>query len=520
MKKKISFAFSTSTVFLLAVFIVFKAAGQPVLKTKTLILPFHLGLTEVTYEVVDGWAIYEGDIVLGKDADLKDLKGMQLAVIPEDESLRWPNGVVPYKINAAIKATHDALIKDAIKHIEGKTSVKFVQRTNQANYVEFVYHNNSDHLCWSQIGKVGGRQLIQLHKDGCSLGTTIHEICHALGFWHEQSRLDRDEYITINYQNIIDKYISQFNKHGSAGLDFGKYDYGSIMHYGSHALSKNGQPTIVPKQPGVTIGQRNGLSDGDIDAINYMYPPIQPNVTGVFSASSKKPFLWVGANWSKFTDKWKSLSEDGYRLDDLEVHFENGKWLFSGKFEKGTGKYALYRFNNWDAFTDKWKELNSEGQRLVDVETFEDGGKRWYVGVWREGSGAFGLFLYNNWDDFTQKWSDLANDNLRLIDIESYFDNNKQHYIGVWTGGSDAYGLYNFSSWESFKNKNNELFDQNLRLVDFERTKTQNGFVYLGVWRAGTDKHSFWHNVSWSTFVKKRRELAEKGVYLLDFEIH
>ena len=62
-----------------------------------------------------------------------------------------------------------------------------------------------------------------------------------------------------------------FDKHILDGIDLGDYDFGSIMHYRATAFSINGQPTIRVKG-GKPIGQRNGLSAGDITAARLMYP--------------------------------------------------------------------------------------------------------------------------------------------------------------------------------------------------------------------------------------------------------
>jgi len=64
-----------------------------------------------------------------------------------------------------------------------------------------------------------------------------------------------------------------FNKYGRSTIDsLGTlYDYGSVMHYDSKAFSRNGRPTILPKKQGVSLGNREYLSDIDIQQMNLLY---------------------------------------------------------------------------------------------------------------------------------------------------------------------------------------------------------------------------------------------------------
>ncbi|TOF77904.1 hypothetical protein CGJ15_26690, partial [Vibrio parahaemolyticus] len=89
---------------------------------------------------------------------------------------------------------------------------------------------------------------------------------HALGFHHEQSRTDRDDYVTIMWENIESGYEHNFNKYSADVISgFGEdYDYGSVMHYSAYAFSANNEKTIVTLDPDAVIGQREHLSEVDV----------------------------------------------------------------------------------------------------------------------------------------------------------------------------------------------------------------------------------------------------------------
>jgi hypothetical protein len=107
----------------------------------------------------------------------------------------------------------------------------------------------------------------------CSAGAAIHEIGHAVGLFHEQTRFDRDSYIKINWENITPANRFNFEKHSKVvGTDTGPYDFGSIMHYGGTAFSIDGVKKTMEALDGHDITeQRDGLSAGDLVGVEAMY---------------------------------------------------------------------------------------------------------------------------------------------------------------------------------------------------------------------------------------------------------
>lgn len=281
---------------------------------------------KITVEEIHGDYIYEGDIMF--TPDMLSAKPVKLVYeqgeIPDNQksvgrtSARWPNNTVYYSIDSNLP--DKARVTDAIKHWEANTSVKFVERTNQSNYVYFTPGSG----CSSYVGMIGGKQNILL-ATGCTTGTTIHEIGHATGLWHEQSRVDRDSHIKIHWDNIRTGMEHNFKTYAEMGADGKEFtsslDFLSIMMYPPNAFSKNGQPTITKADGSTYSVQRTSLSSGDKQGINTMYP--SGTTTVVYK--NGEYYTISGLTVLRFYDAWYYYGPYGWK----KVILKNDVWYYA-----------------------------------------------------------------------------------------------------------------------------------------------------------------------------------------------
>uniref|UniRef100_A0A665TWC6 Metalloendopeptidase n=1 Tax=Echeneis naucrates TaxID=173247 RepID=A0A665TWC6_ECHNA len=204
---------------------------------------------------------------------------------------RWPKPSdvvqVPYTISDSFSSSEKTTITNAIDEFHTSTCIRFVTRVAQNDYVNIVKEPG----CSSYIGKVGGSQKLHLGPGCVKNGIVQHELIHALGFWHEQSRSDRDDYVRIHPENIIEGQESNFIRRDTNNLNI-PYDYSSVMHYGRTDFSKNGQNTITPLIASVAIGQRIGMSESDVLKVNKLYNCREcANRDSTFSSNLTQTFI-------------------------------------------------------------------------------------------------------------------------------------------------------------------------------------------------------------------------------------
>jgi hypothetical protein len=233
-------------------------------------------------KIIDSLAVAQTDMILGKVDDKNgelDLSTISEARVEPSPTKLWDSPVIPILISPDL--TNSQRVLDAIDSFNQQTVIRFVllediEQAGEKPPKGWLVFQPNNEMCASFLGFQGGPQPIFIN-DECSAQGVRHEIMHALGFPHEQSRMDRDKFVDILWDNVDPSKYDQFALvpdalvHKFTGSVF-NFNYQSIMLYPATAFSKDGQSITMQSKTSSKIAPiEEGLSTIDAERVNFLY---------------------------------------------------------------------------------------------------------------------------------------------------------------------------------------------------------------------------------------------------------
>jgi hypothetical protein len=195
-------------------------------------------------------------------------RGKARRALVEDTRL-WADGVIPYSFTAEVDGGLRKRVEAAMRELEEVADVSFLVRPRPGPHLIIsTRHPEKPAGCWATVGSY---EEAKMNLGWCrDRRHILHELLHVTGMWHEQSRKDSPQYLTMQRSDINDCVVKGTDSRGM------KYDFRSIMHYpisslGGTITNRGKERLKQQKTQQARVGYYSELSPLDVDNLQAMY---------------------------------------------------------------------------------------------------------------------------------------------------------------------------------------------------------------------------------------------------------
>ncbi len=464
------------------------------------IIKFAVDGDTLTCIKIDSLYIYQEDILLTEEEVYgNSLKGGSISNL----SKLWSNGIVPYVIGEnALESFADNIYK-AINYWNLNAPVKFIERTSETKYIKFA--KTSIFGTSSYQGNVGLYhggvnvwQPIWINEKTSDYGSIMHEMGHAAGLIHEQSRVDRDIYVDVNIENVKLLQRKNYSKNTSS-LVAGEYDFNSLMGYPSTggAFAKNieipiltKKKSVYPNQDTTWVQQNSYLSRGDIQMLEELYG----------ANATKRPQI----EFVKFeNEKYYNYSVDNFSVEFKGYIIDNGE---SDIIEKGAGL-----IKEGEKYIDYYPTENGIDNFAVSINNLEPC-TNYYFFVYATNS--YGMRTSEYREFYTYNYSinssgteNLSSNSVTLLGSTQYFCRYDKLVAGFVLCNSS--GEFKGSETEWFNETETDSFHSNIS--DLRPDSTYYFKAYTNAYIDAIHRYEYYSEID--SFTTLKEDTAQSGTF-------